>query len=342
MIRFFNPGLGYRKHKAEIDAEIERVLTAGDLILRKDVEDFEQNLADFVGVKYAVGLNSGTDALYLALKAAGIGPGDKVITSSHTFVATVQVIELCGATPVLRDMNDGVLIGGAKAIIPCHIAGEFEFNTADHGPGSMEEIVKIAHRDGAIVIEDACQALGAMQGGKAAGSFGLAGCFSFYPAKILGAYGDAGALVTNDENVYNEVKELRNHYKKDYSKWGINSRLDNLQAAILNIKMKYLPEVLARRQKIAEMYTDKLIWPRTPKHTKGRVWQDYIIQCARRDKLYEYLKDKGIETMKNEYPFPITKGPKSVHFESQSLRLPINENLTDEEVNEIIDAINNF
>lgn len=332
MIKFFNPGAGYLKIKPEIDEAINRVLTAGDLILRKDVEEFEETLAKFVGTKYAVGLNSGTDALYLALKAAGVGPGDEVITSSHTFVATVQVIALTGATPILVDIGENwedKITHQTKAVIPCHIAGVMSFWEKNTDPDI-------------VVIEDACQALGATQNGQMAGSFGLAGCFSFYPAKILGAYGDAGALVTNDEKVYHYVKEARNHFKTDYSQWGINSRLDNLQAAILNVKMKYLPEVLARRQQIAEMYTLNIRSVIRPILISGRVWQDYILQTERRDDLYEYLKEKGIETMKNEYPMPIVKGPRTVNFESHSLRLPINENITDDEVNEIINAINNF
>lgn len=336
MIRFFNPGAGYLKIKPEIDEAITRVLTNGDLILRSDVEEFEKTLAAYVGTKYAVGLNSGTDALYLALKAMDIGPGDEVLVSSHTFVATIQVIELCGATPVLFDL-DGVIhfTEKTKAIIPCHIAGEIS--------GNMNDLVNLANTQGVAVIEDACQALGATQNGKSAGSFGVAGAFSFYPAKILGAYGDAGALVTNDLAVYEYVREARNHFKNDYRTWGVNSRLDNIQAAILNVKMKHLPEVQTRRQVIAEIYSANLKGVVTPKQIAGRVWQDYIIDCgSSRDALYEFLKEKGIETMKNEYPFPIPKLPQSLKYEAETLRLPINENIMNEEIMEIIHAIDQY
>lgn len=340
MIRFFNPGAGYQKIKPEIDEVITRVLTKGDLILRQDVEDFEKALAEYVGTKYAVGLNSGTDALYLALKAMGVGPGDEVLVSSHTFVATVQVVALCGATPVLFDIDGKIdFTEKTKAIIPCHIAGEIA--------GDMENLVNICNTRGVAIIEDACQSLGATQRGKSAGSFGVAGAFSFYPAKILGAYGDAGALVTDDEQIYNYVKEARNHFKTDYSEWGINSRLDNIQAAVLNVKMKYLPDTQIRRAEIAEMYgvgikNSKFI---LPQDKPGRVWQDYILVCVEsdvREKLYENLKALGIETMKNDYPFPIEKLPQSLDFEARSLRLPINENISDFEIEQIIKAINEF
>jgi len=335
MIRFFNPGLSYLKNKEEYLSEIDRVLTNGDLILRSDLEKFEQALAEFCGTKYAVGLNSGTDALYLALWAYGIGEGDEVLVPSHTFVATAQVVKQLGATPVLYDM-DGVftITPKTKAIMPAHIAGDFSCD--------MEALTNLAREHNLIVIEDACQSLGAIQNGKKAGAWGQAGAFSFYPAKILGAFGDAGALVTDSEELYLKVKELRNHCKGDTSKWGINSRLDNLQAAVLNIKIRNLPETLRRREEIAEMYLQGLKNVDLPKRVVGRVWQDFIIRTPKRDELFAYLKEKGIETMKNEYPFPIPKLPLSISYESETLRLPINEVITDEEVHEIIKAINDF
>jgi dTDP-4-amino-4,6-dideoxygalactose transaminase len=342
-VRFFDPGLGYQKLKPEVDAEIQRVLSAGDLILRDDVEKFEQNLAEFVGTKYAIGLNSGTDALYLALKAIGIEPGEKVLVPSHTFVATAQVAAQLGAIPVLYDMGDDLIaitLGQKpKAIVVAHIAGEFMCD--------MTELLEWSYSYGIPVVEDACQALGAVQGGRGAGSFGIAGAFSFYPAKILGAYGDAGALVTDDESIYNEVKELRNHYKKDYSKWGINSRLDNLQAGVLNVKFKYLPQTLDRRRAVAEAYLSAFghmdhLNITLPRQTEGRVWQDFIFRTEERDALYEFLKDKGVETMKNEYPFPVQKLFKSLEYEAETLRLPINEHITDEEVGYVIKCVKEF
>lgn len=336
-VRFFNPGLGYSQIRDEVFPKIDELLSNGDLILRQEVEDFEKALAEFVGTKYAVGLNSGTDALYLALKAYGIKVGDEVLVPSHTFVATAQVVAQLGAVPVLYDM-DGTFTINPKtvAIIPAHIAGEF---SAD-----MAELMRVAKANNLIVIEDACQALGAVQNKKKAGAWGHAGAFSFYPAKILGAYGDAGALVTNDEEIYKEVIELRNHYKKDYSKWGINSRLDNIQAAVLNIKLKRLTQTLELRKLVAEKYNKELsgLPVGLPQETKGRVWQDYILRTPKRDELYDWLKRAGIETMKNEYPFPIPKGEMSLLFEAETLRLPCNELLTTEEIEYVCTKIREF
>ena len=177
-----------------------------------------------------------------------------------------------------------------------------------------------------------------------AGSFGKAGCFSFYPAKILGAFGDAGALVTNDKKLYEWVKGARNHFKDTAEDWGVNSRLDNLQAAILNVRFKYLKEILARRQEIAETYHKELsgLDIGLPLMMRGRVWQDYIIMTELRDKLFEFLKSKGIETMKNNYPFPVPKLPLAQIYEDMTLRLPCNPELTDKEVKEVITAVKQF
>lgn len=334
-VRFFNPGKTYTKLKREIDTAFKRIMSEGQLILRKDCEEFERRLADFNGVKHAIALNSGTDALYLALWALGIKPGDEVAVPSHTFVATAQVVAQLGATPVLYDLGDyPVITGKTRAIMVAHIAGEFAL-----------DMDRLKERAADIpIIEDACQSLGATQNDRKAGATGIAGCFSFYPAKILGCFGDGGALITDNDTLADEVRELRNHYKRDYSKWGINSRLDNLQAAFLNIRFSHLPEMLARRKEIAEMYLSKLKLNKTwlPKNTEGRVWQDFVIFVPDRNKLYAFLKEKGIETMKNDYDFPIPKLPKSLDYEKCSLRLPCNENLTDREINYVIKCINEF
>jgi dTDP-4-amino-4,6-dideoxygalactose transaminase len=334
-IKFFDPGKGYSKIKKEINAEIQRVLSAGDLILRADVEKFEATLAKYVGTDYAVALNSGTDALYLALRVSGIGEGDRVLVPAHTFVATAQVVAQLEATPVLYDLDQVYVFGpDVRAIIPVHIAGEFHTD--------MKKLMDSATSKGVIVIEDACQALGAIQSGIKAGAWGHAGCFSFYPAKILGSYGDAGALVTDDETLANEVREMRNHRKGDNAGWGINSRMDNIQAAILNVKFTYLTANLWKRAMIAEKYTALLGDVILPAYTPGRVWQDYIIQTDKRDELYYFLKREGIETMKNEYPFPISKRPLAVKYESETLRLPCNENLIDEEIDYVIKSVKEF
>ena len=323
-VRFFNPGKDYKKYQTEINREMRRVLKAGDLILRADVEQFEKNLAEFVGTKHAVALNSGTDALYLALKALGVNPGMRIAVPSHTFVATAQVVSQLGAEPVLYDMGEEPP-RDVQAIMVAHISG------------TVEPIPNF----GIPVIEDACQALGAIKNPTTE-----AQAWSFYPAKILGAYGDGGALTTNDDIIANEVREFRNHYKKDYSKWGINSRLDNLQAAILNVKFKHLSKTLERRKKVAERYLMELNGIegiKLPVNQEGRVWQDFILDCGdKRDELYEYLKVQGCETMKNEYPFPIQKCPKSLAYEASTLRLPCNEHLKRKEVKYVIDKIKQF
>lgn len=344
-VRFFDPGKSYKRISKEVLPEIKRVLSSGDLILRGDLEKFEADLAAYLGVKHAIGLNSGTDALYLALWAKGVRAGDEIIVPAHTFVATAQVVAQLGATPVLYDLNTDLsdkITDKTKGIIVAHIAGEFG--------ADMTWLLALAHQKGLFLIEDACQALGAVQKGKKAGAWALAGCFSFYPAKILGAFGDAGALVTDDDDLAREVRELRNHYKSDYSKWGINSRLDNLQAAVLNVKLKYHPLALARRAVVAERYKelgsmiDKYLksYVGLPAYIDGRVWQDYVIWVQDRDGLYDFLKEKGIETMKNEYHFPIEKPAASVDYEAHTLRLPCNENLTDKEVDYVIACIKEF
>ncbi len=320
MIRFFNPGLGYKKIKKEIDAEMQKVLSVGDLILREDVEKFEKNLAEYVGTKYAVALNSGTDAIYLAIKALGVKGG--VALPAHTFKATCGAVINAGGIPIIYDM-DGVVDGEfPEAHISVHIAGE------------LSPIPDL----GIPVIEDACQALGVVKNPTS-----LAQAWSFYPAKILGAYGDAGALTTNDEKIYEYVKEARNHFKTDNRDFGMNSRMDNLQAVILNVKFKYLPEYLKRRMEIAEKYK-ALKGVELPNYTENRVWQDYIIRTPKRDGLYDYLKERGIETMKNEYPFSLDypKPPLAKKYEAETLRLPCNPDLTDEEVNFVIEKINEF
>lgn len=334
-IKFFNPAKEFKLHEKEYTREWTKVRSKGNLILREELEAFEMSFAKYVGIKYACGCNSGTDALLMALKAIGIGKGDKVLVPSHTFVATVQVVEQIGAMPVLYDMDSIFEVPlGTKAIMVAHIAGEIN--------GSMKVLKKIAKETGIYIIEDACQALGAVQDGKKAGSFGDIGCFSFYPAKVLGCPGDAGALVTNNKKIRDFVLEYRNHWKKDYSQWGINSRLDNVLASELNIKLKRLPKTLKRREQIAKMYLKGLKGIKLPRNVKGRIWQDFVVRTPKRNELYDFLKKEGIETMKNEYPMPCVKLPLAKNYESETLRLPINEVLTDKEIKYVIEKINTW
>ena len=261
-VKFFDPGKSYLAHKKEYDFEIQRVLKAGDLILRDDVLKFEENLAKFVGTKYAIATNSGTDAIYLALKALNIK--GNVALPAHTFKSTCGAVINAGAIPVIYDMDKLFFYGAnVKAHIPVHIAGE----------------ISLRQNFGIPVIEDACQAFGAVKNPTTS-----AQCWSFYPAKILGAYGDAGGLTTNDKNIYEYIKEARNHFKGLNEDFGINSRMDNLQACILNIKMKYINSFIERRQEIASMYYKGLQKLeengkiKLPNKQKNRVYQDFILQ----------------------------------------------------------------
>ena len=353
-IRFFDPGKSYLKIKSEIDEAVQRVSARGDLILRKDIEQFEETLAKFIGTKYAVALSSGTAALYLSLKACGIGKGDEVIVKGHTFKATIGAIVDSGATPVIIDIFDSYfshINNFTKAIILVHISGNtHSIETGLHHPNSFNYINK---------IEDCCQALGAwsMEYPKQkalkikekltkAGSLGDIGCFSFYPAKILGAFGDAGAVTTDYKRVYEYIREARNHFKGTNKELGTNARMDNMQAAILNVKFKYLPEYLKRRQEIADMYYKGLkdLPLELPNKQEGRVYQDFIIKTEKRNYLYEYLKENEIETIKNEYPFSLEypKPPLTAKYESETLRLPCNPDLEDEEIEYVIEKIKEY
>lgn len=356
-VPFVEFGKSYQQHKKEIDQRIQKCLTNGDLILRDEVEKFEKNLAKRIGTKYAVATNSGTDALMLSLIAAGIGPGDEVITVSHTFIATIQVIHHVGAAPILIDVGqDGLmnedLIKEAitkktKAIIPVHLSGRV---------CNMKWINEIAKRRNLIVIEDACQAIDAAGiDHQRAGSWGLTGCFSFYPAKILGCYGDGGAIVTNNKKIADKIKLLRNHFKegKNYFEFAWNSRMDNIQAAVLNVKLKYLAGDIERRLDIAERYQDKLINVGdliVPYHPSN-VYQEFIIRTARRDKLADYLKLAGVETLvQNTTPNHKLPGLNLEHFDLpmtddlslESIRLPIWPTLTDKQILCVIKRIKEF
>ncbi|MEM2914595.1 MAG: DegT/DnrJ/EryC1/StrS family aminotransferase, partial [Candidatus Bathyarchaeia archaeon] len=309
-VPFVNYPEHYRRIWDEVLSAISETLLKGDLILRGQLRQFENDIAAFCGVKYAVGLNSGTDAMFLSLRAAGIGPGDEVVTVSHTFVATIAVIVHCGATPILvdvgEDMNMDVeqveqrISPRTKAVIPVHLNGRC---------CNMQRLMEIANEHNLIIIEDAAQALGASFDGKKAGSFGLTGCFSLYPAKILGAAGDGGFLTTNDEKIAEEILLLRDHCQQRSTgkilNYGFNSRLDNVQAAILNVKLKYLPQWIKRRREIARIYDEglrdidevKLPPPPTETGPYYDVYQNYVIRAKNRDALGNFLEINGVEIM---------------------------------------------
>ena len=362
-VPFVNYPLEYHNLKKEIDETIQRILERGDLILREDVEKFEKNIASFVGTKYAVGTNSCSDALIFSLMAANIGKGDEVITVSHTFFATIEAIYHVGARPVLVDVGEDFLMDmdqlekvitpQTKAVIPVHLNGRV---------CDMEKLTEIAKRHNLIIIEDAAQALGAKFLGKRAGSFGLTGCFSFYPAKLLGGFGDGGMVTTNDEEIAKKVRLLRNHGQKTKTEivcYGFTSRLDNLQAAILNVKFKYLKDWIERRREIAEIYTKGLAGisqiklPPAPNSDPSHwdVFQNYVLKAQRRDELFEFLKENGVETLikdpvPNHWHKPLSlsrfKLPYTEKLASEVISLPIYPELTNEQVDYVIKKVREF
>ena len=363
-VPFVNYPEHYRRMWNEIIGAISEALSKGDLLLRGQLKQFETDIASFNGVKHAVGLNSGSDALFLSLKAAGIGPGDEVITVAHTFVVTIAVIVHCGAAPVLVDVGDDMnmdveqveqkIFPKTKAIIPVHLNGRL---------CNMKRLREIAEEHNLMVIEDAAQALGASFDGKKAGSFGLTGCFSLYPAKMLGAAGDGGFAITNDDETARKIRLLRDHGQDRATGkilfYGFNSRLDNIQAAILNVKLKYLPEWIKRRRRIAKMYHEglsdvsqiKLPPPPTENGPYYDVYQNYVIRVKDRDRFVKFLEGNGVETMVSwripNHLHPALnldhlRLPKTEKLSNEVVSLPMYPELADEQVHYAIDTIHNF
>src|SRR5512140_1646836 len=307
-VRFVNPQKSYRLIKDEIDAAYFDVMTNGDLIDRRHLKDFEENLARFVGARYAVGLNSGYDALHVSLRAAGIGPGAEVIVPSHTFVATCSAVVNVGATPVLVDVTkdfnldcskiEAAITPRTRGIIPVHLSGWM---------ADMPKVMEIARRHRLAVVEDACQSLGSSIEGKRAGSWGLTGCWSFYPFKILGGFGDGGAITTDDPEVAQFARRIRfNGEDRDsgeYHGHGFTCLLDNLQAAFLDVKLRHLPRWIERRKAIAEHYRQALsdlpdlLLPHYDVPGLEHVHQNYTIRTKQGNDFSEYLKTNGIEIL---------------------------------------------
>ncbi|MDQ2872294.1 MAG: DegT/DnrJ/EryC1/StrS family aminotransferase [Candidatus Eremiobacteraeota bacterium] len=302
----------YRALKAEIDRAVMDVFASGHYINGPSVKAFESEIAAYIGSEHAVGLNSGTDALHLALRALDIGPGDEVITTPFTFVATTEAIGIVGATPVFIDIDpvtynmDPTLIEGAitprtKAILPIHLYGH---------PAPMHDIVAIAKKHGLAVIEDCAQAIGASIGGKRVGSFGDVGAFSFFPSKNLGAYGDGGMATTNRKDLADRMRSLRAHggrVKYHHEELGVNSRLDEVQAAILRVKLPHLDSWIGNRRANAAWYTQNVgSVAETPAETPEtfHAYHQYTIRVQDRDRVQKQLADAGIQTMVY-YPVPL-------------------------------------
>jgi len=312
-----DPHASYLSYKNEIDAAIHKVLDSGWYILGEVTREFESNFADYIGVKHCVGVNSGTDAISLALRALDIGAGDEVITVSLTAVATVAAIDLVGATPVLCDIDpdtrymdaskvQGLISEKTKAILPVHLYGH---------PADLPALQAIAKKHNLFLIEDCAQAHGAQIDGKMIGSFGDLACFSFYPTKNLGAFGDGGAVCTNNDALADRLRWLREYgWKERYISYykGMNTRLDEMQAAILNVKLKHLEHDTQKRIAIAQTYQQTLagLDLKLPSTKPGyrHVYHLYVVEANHREGLQTYLRDNGIATAIH-YPQAVHQQP---------------------------------
>ena len=354
----------YRQMSKEIDTAAREVMMNASFILGSRLEEFENRFAAYCHSKFCVGVASGGEALHLALKALGIKSGDEVITVANTFVATLFAISYAGATPVLVDIDpktynmdlsqlEDKITPRTKAVIPVHLYGQ---------PVRMDILLQIALKHNLKIVEDACQAHGATHGGQRAGSFGSMGCFSFYPGKNLGAYGDGGAIVTSDETLYEKLKILRNYgSKKKYHHEviGFNSRLDTLQAAVLDVKLKYLDEWNEKRLKNALLYhhllgdVEEIVTPEIDPAT-SHVFHLYVVRVRDRDKLMDYLNRNGIQCGIH-YPVPVyaldayaglglsgDAFPVTHRFSREILSLPMYPELTANQIETVTSQIKRF
>ena len=374
-VRFVDPAKLYRMIKDEIDAAYFEVMNKGDLIDRGQLRQFEENLAAFVGTKYAVGLNSGYDALHISLRAAGIGPGDEVIVPAHTFVASCSAVVNVGAKPVLVDVGKDFNIdcdkieevlksairnpqSSIRAIIPVHLSGYM---------ADMVRVIEIANKYKLVVVEDACQSLGASMADdrtgerKMAGAWGLTGCWSFYPFKILGGYGDGGAITTNDPDVALFATRMRyNGEDRDtgeYHGHGFTCLLDNMQAAFLDVKLRYLPGWIEKRKSIAERYRQALadipdlLLPHYDDPRRDHVYQNYTVRAKQGNEFSDYLKANGVEVL-TQFRKPYYKHealkledrgfPETEALSREVCSLPMNVEIEDSEVDCVIQVVRSF
>ena len=375
-VKFVEPAKVYRMIKDELDAAYFEVMEKGDLIDRGQLKSFEENLATFVGTKYAVGLNSGYDALHMSLRAAGIGAGDEVIVPAHTFVATASAVVNVGAKPVMVDVGEDFNINvnliedaiteNTKGIIPVHLSGYM---------ADMPRIMEIAEKYNLVVVEDACQSLGSSivnQGSgvrgqesegrkKMAGSWGLTGCWSFYPFKILGGYGDGGAITTDDPDVAQFATRMRYNGEDretgEYHGHGFTCLLDNLQAAFLDVKLRYLPGWIKRRKEIANLYKTALwdipdlLLPHYDRPEFDHVYQNYTVRAKQGNEFSEYLKKNGVEVL-TQFRKPYYKHealgledrgfPETEALSREVCSFPMNVEIDDEEVEYVIKIVRRF
>ena len=353
----------YQSIKDEIDEAVLGVMESGYFVLGPNVKALEAEVAEYVGCQHGVGVASGTDALRLSLEALDVGPGDEVITTPFTFVATANTISHAGARPVFVDIDprtfnivpaqiEAAITERTKAIAPVHLYGQ---------PAEMDAIIDIARRHNLYVIEDCAQAIGAEDDGRRVGTFGDLACFSFYPTKNLGAFGDAGMVTTNDPDLAERVTVLRQQGSRTryyHDVLGFNSRLDEMQAALLRVKLRRLDDWQSRRGQIAVRYDAGLgeLDVETPFVRPGvtHVYHQYTIRVARRDELIGFLRERGVGSM-IYYPLPLhlqkmyhdldyAEGslPVSESAGREVLSLPIYPELTDEQVRTVVDTIGEF
>ena len=362
-VPFFEYPRLWTDYKESYISIFDRVASSGGFILQKDLSDFEIELAKYSGANYAVGVGNATDAMEIFLEAIGLNKGDEIIISSHTMLATASAIKFAGGIPVPVDIGEDNLISSESiedaitsntvGIMPTQLNGRI---------CEMDTINKIAKKNNLFVVEDSAQALGARYKGQHAGTFGLASCISFFPAKVLGCFGDAGSVLVNDKNLYHKIFQLHDHGRDtdgEVKRWGRNSRLDNLQAAILSHKLKTYDKVIERRRKVAQMYQDRLKdltelqLPPPPSSTSDHfdVYQNYEITADKRDDLNKYLSEKNIGTLiqwggKGIHHFHqlgfTQKLPKTDKFFKRCIMLPMNIFISNEDVDYICETVKSF
>lgn len=352
----------FYNHQEEYETAALNVLRSGWYVLGENVEKFEDEFAEYLGVEHCVGVASGLDALWIAFRALGIKEGDEVIVQGNTYIASVMGISINGATPVFVEPDEYYNIDPCrieekitdrtKAVLVVHLYGQ----AAD-----MTSIMEIARKYKLYVVEDCAQAHGACWNGQKVGTFGDIGCFSFYPSKNLGAYGDGGAITTNNKEIRDFVHMFRNYgsEKRYYNKVvGANSRLDEIQAALLRVKLKYMGEISREKRKIADKYlkelkNEEIVLPKLRPNSDS-VWHQFVINCNRRESLIEYLKDQGIGTIIH-YPVPphlseayqylnMGKGslPITERYADSVLSIPIYTGMSEDEQDYVIESINAF
>ncbi|MGB7605457.1 MAG: DegT/DnrJ/EryC1/StrS family aminotransferase [Lutisporaceae bacterium] len=346
---------------SRISERIQKVLSSGQYILGEELRTFEHTFANYVGTKYAIGVNSGYSALYLVLKAISIKPGDEILTVSNTFVATVAAIEEVGAKPIFIDIGeDGninpelieqSITSRTKCILPVHLSGN---------PCKMDQINEIAKRYNLFVVEDSAQSIGSEIYGKKTGGMSDVSCFSLHPTKVLGACGDAGIITTNRDDIYESIVLLRNHgliNREECVMWGDNSRLDEIQATILNEKFMTLDKDIERRRAIADLYSQLILNKRITLHKTDFGYKsnyfNYMIRCSSREQLKHYLQKNGID-VRIHYPVPVHQQPVYVNKygrliltqteqrAKEILSLPCNSQISDDEVSFISQVVNSF